>query len=179
MEVLNEDKLKEAIDNIAKQIKKAYLDSHYPLAIVGIKSRGDILAERIRNILAKEGIEINKHGSLDITLYRDDLDQIGSDARVEKTDIDFDINQYEIILVDDVLFTGRTVRAALDALMDLGRPKAVKLAVLVDRNKRELPIQPDFVGIRLENVDAHVQVKLKELDGEDCIILRNNKDEQR
>ncbi len=169
--ILGAKKLEEGLQAIADQI--AHLPAQpYPLAIVGIRSRGDILARRLIQLIEKRGAKIANQGVLDITLYRDDLDQVGGQARVRATEINFDISDYVIILVDDVIFTGRTVRAALDALVDLGRPKAIKLAVLVDRGGRELPIQPDFVGLKLPRANIHVQVKFAETDGEDKIILK-------
>lgn len=182
MKVLDEEKTKDAIKKLAEQIYSFYKDyknktrSELPnLAAIGIKTGGDILAYRLSDILSDMGLPILQRGSLDIALYRDDLEIRGSKIRVEKTDINFDINNYEIILVDDVIHTGRTIRAALDALMDLGRPQAVRLAVLVDRNQRLLPIQPDFVGIKMDEPTNYVQVKLKELDGEECIIIGREK----
>ncbi len=166
------DMFAQALSNLADQVTSAFQDST-SLAVVGVRSRGDILAERLCKLLAANGLQIERHGVLDITLYRDDLDQVGGQARVRATEIDFDISDCTIILIDDVIFTGRTSRAALDALIDLGRPRAIRLGVLVDRGGRELPIQPDFVGMKLADGDTHVQVKLKETDGEDNIILRD------
>jgi pyrimidine operon attenuation protein/uracil phosphoribosyltransferase len=170
-DVLGPDKLEEAISHLADQIAGG-VPSPHPLAVVGIRSRGDLLAQRLMKTIKKRGVKVSNQGVLDITLYRDDLDQVGGQARVRATEILFDISDCVIILVDDVIFTGRTIRAALDALIDLGRPKAIKLAVLVDRGGRELPIQPDFVGLKLPLADQHVQVKFTETDGEDKIILR-------
>ena len=164
--------LSKALSQLADQIARTF-DSAAALALIGVRSRGDVLAQRLRNLLSKKGLEIKRHGVLDITLYRDDLDQLGGQARVRATEIDFDVTDCTILLVDDVIFTGRTARAALDALIDLGRPKAIRLAVLVDRGGRELPIQPDFVGLKLPDSDKHVQVQLKETDGQDKIILRD------
>lgn len=165
------DNVADALGRLAEQIVAAYPDGG-TLAVIGVRSRGDVLARRISNILSEQGLRVTRHGVLDITLYRDDLDQVGGQARVRATEIDFDITDCVVILVDDVIFTGRTVRAALDALTDLGRPKAIRLAVLVDREGRELPIQPDFVGLACPQADTHVQVKLIETDGEDRIVLQ-------
>jgi len=170
-DVLGPDKLEEAISRLADQIA-AGAQTPYPLAVVGIRSRGVILAQRLLKLIESRGVKVANQGILDITLYRDDLDQVGGQARVRATEILFDISDCVIILVDDVIFTGRTIRAALDALIDLGRPKAIKLAVLVDRGGRELPIQPDFVGLKLPQANQHVQVKFVEADGEDKVILR-------
>jgi pyrimidine operon attenuation protein/uracil phosphoribosyltransferase len=131
-----------------------------PVAIVGIRRGGDELARRLLALLESMDVADLAHGTLDITLYRDDLAEIGPAAVVRTTDIPFDIEGRYVILVDDVIYTGRSIRAALDALMDLGRPKAIRLAVLVDRGGRELPIQPDFVGVRTPTVEAHVSVSL-------------------
>ena len=136
-----------------------------PIGIIGIRRRGEVLAQRLVNELHRQGANDLRAGSLDITLYRDDLAELGPQAILRQTQIDFDVNSCYIVLVDDVIYTGRSVRAALDALIDLGRPKAIRLAVLVDRPGRELPIQADFVGIRIEQADAPVTVLLTESDG--------------
>lgn len=171
MDELGSKQMDEVLGTLADQVSGG-ISSPYPLAVVGIRSRGDILAQRLMKQLEKRGVKVAAQGVLDITLYRDDLDQVGGQARVRATEINFNISDYVVLLVDDVLFTGRTVRAALDALVDLGRPKAIKLAVLVDRGGRELPIQPDFVGLKLPQADRHVQVKFVETDGEDRIVLK-------
>ncbi|MBN2377651.1 MAG: bifunctional pyr operon transcriptional regulator/uracil phosphoribosyltransferase PyrR, partial [Sedimentisphaerales bacterium] len=139
----------------------------------GIRSRGEILAERLRVKLEALGAAGVDCGTLDITLYRDDLDQMGyQQPTVRSTEIDFDINDRVIVLVDDVLNTGRSIRAALDALIDFGRPKAIRLAVLVDRGARELPIAADFVGKVIEApADKRVQVYLSEVDDTEKVIL--------
>ncbi|GAG42860.1 unnamed protein product, partial [marine sediment metagenome] len=137
------------------------------LAVIGIRNRGEVLAARLVDELHKLGAGDIDVGSLDITLYRDDLADLGPQAVVRKTEINFDINGQYIILVDDVLHTGRSVRASLDALIDLGRPKAIRLAVLVDRPGRELPIQADFVGVSVPKEDTTVTVQLTESDGID------------
>ena len=145
------------------------------LAIIGIRSRGAFLAERIaKNIKEIEG-EVPV-GALDITLYRDDLSEIAQQPVVHSTDIDFDVNGKKIILVDDVLFTGRTVRCALDELIDFGRPSNIQLAVLIDRGHRELPIRPDFVGKNIPTSHKEsVEVKIKETDNaEEVNVLMPN-----
>ncbi len=143
------------------------LPAGVPLAVVGIRSRGEVLAQRLVDRLHQLGAERIEAGTLDITLYRDDLAERGPQAVLRKTDIPFDIDGCFIILMDDVLHTGRSVRAALDALVDLGRPRAIRLAVLVDRPGRELPIQADYVGIRVSREDVPVAVRLTESDGID------------
>jgi pyrimidine operon attenuation protein/uracil phosphoribosyltransferase len=140
------------------------------LALVGIRTRGVPLARRIAHTIR----EIHRHevptGALDITLYRDDLMRhaVGPQPLVRRTEIPFSIDDKRILLVDDVLYTGRTIRAALDALIDFGRPKAIQLVVLVDRGHRELPIKADYVGKNLPTSSAQsVQVHLTEIDGRD------------
>ncbi|MBN2413775.1 bifunctional pyr operon transcriptional regulator/uracil phosphoribosyltransferase PyrR [candidate division KSB1 bacterium] len=142
------------------------------LAIVGVRTRGATIAER----LVKKIREIeNKNvplGLLDITLYRDDFRKRLKQPVVQVTNIPFEINDMDVVLVDDVLYTGRTSRAALDALMDFGRPSSIQLAVLVDRGHRELPIRADYVGKEIPtSVGEEIQVKLEEDDDEDCVLL--------
>jgi len=142
------------------------------VVLIGIKTRGVPVATRIANkIEAIEGQRVDA-GEMDITLYRDDLSKKQIDPVVNSTKIDFDITDKTVILVDDVLYTGRTVRSALDALMDIGRPKAIQLAVLVDRGHRELPIRADYVG---KNVPTSrneiISVKLMECDKEDSVSI--------
>jgi len=141
-------------------------------AVIGIRRRGVPLAERIcARIEAVSGRSVPL-GILDITLYRDDLTTVSNRPMLRETRIDFDINDRSLVLVDDVLFTGRTIRAALDGLTDLGRPKRVQLAVMVDRGRRELPIQADYVGKTAQTeLDEIVEVRLREEDGEDCVVL--------
>ncbi|MGB3113404.1 MAG: bifunctional pyr operon transcriptional regulator/uracil phosphoribosyltransferase PyrR, partial [Candidatus Omnitrophota bacterium] len=146
------------------------------LAVVGIKYRGAYLAERIaRNLKEIEGKEVPV-GAMDITLYRDDLTEISEQPVVHATEIDFDITGKKIILVDDVLFTGRTVRCALDELIDFGRPATIQLAVLIDRGHRELPIRPDYVGKNVPTSRAEsVEVRLKEADGVEEVVVLEEK----
>ena len=144
------------------------------LALVGIHRRGVPLARRIAEKLQKaEKVKVPV-GSLDINLYRDDFSIAGTSPVLRGTQVDFDIEDRTIVLVDDVLFTGRTIRAALDALVDLGRPRKVQLAVLVDRGHRELPIQADYVGISVSTRrEDYVELRLKEIDGEDALLLES------
>ena len=141
-------------------------------AFIGIRRRGVHLAQRICTrieALLKRPVQ---SGILDITLYRDDLTTVGSRPMLRETLIDFDITNLSLVLVDDVLYTGRTVRSALDSLVDLGRPKRVQLAVLIDRGHRELPIQADYVGKYVQTAeDEQVEVRLNEEDGEERVIL--------
>ena len=142
------------------------------LGIVGIRSRGDFLARRLKDQLQRlEDVEV-PFGAMDITLYRDDLHRGADQAPVQFTDISFEVDGRTILLVDDVLFTGRTVRAALDALMDFGRPQAIQLAVLVDRGHRELPIRADYVGKNLPTQRSeNVRVRLSESGGVDEVAI--------
>ncbi|MBM4420635.1 MAG: bifunctional pyr operon transcriptional regulator/uracil phosphoribosyltransferase PyrR [Chloroflexi bacterium] len=169
--LLGTDDVRRAIARIAHEIVER--DRDLPgIALIGIRSRGDVLAARLRDaIRANEGVEVPL-GLLDITLYRDDLTRIGYTAQVKETRIPFSVDGRTVVLVDDVLFTGRTVRAALDALTDYGRPRAIRLAVLVDRGHRELPIRADFVGKNVPTaLGDDVRVRLAEADGLDCVEI--------
>jgi len=148
------------------------LSSENELAIIGIRRRGVSLAERLRDKVAATLKRPIPLGILDITLYRDDLTAVGNRPMLRETLIDFDINNLNLVLVDDVLYTGRTIRAALDGIMDLGRPKRVQLAVLIDRGRRELPIQADYVGKHVQTEeDETVEVRIKEEDGEERVAI--------
>jgi len=154
----------------AEVVEKLGPDDEF--AIIGIRRRGVHLAQR----LCVKVEAITNHpvpiGVLDITLYRDDLTTISSRPMLRETSIDFDINNISLVLVDDVLYTGRTVRAALDGLVDLGRPKRVQLAVLVDRGNRELPIQADYVGKHVQTSEGEiVEVRLNEEDSDERVLL--------
>ncbi len=142
------------------------------IAIVGIRTRGVYLADRIvDNISEIEGVNISS-GALDITLYRDDFTLIAEQPLVKETELNFDINGKIIIIVDDVLFTGRTIRCAMDALIDFGRPRAIQLAVLIDRGHRELPIRADYVGKNIPtSLDESIEVRLKEVDKKDEVVM--------
>jgi pyrimidine operon attenuation protein/uracil phosphoribosyltransferase len=168
--LLDAEGIATTLDRLAVEVCSS-LPEGVPLAVIGIRRRGEVIAERLVKLLLGLGADGMEHGSLDITLYRDDLAELGPQAILRKTEIDFDINGAYIILVDDVLYTGRSIRAALDALVDLGRPKAIRLAILVDRPGRELPIQADFVGVRVEREDVPVTVLLTESDGIDEVRL--------
>ena len=142
------------------------------MAVIGIQNRGAYLAERVAKLIEKiEGVQIPV-GLMDITLYRDDVQTKLEQPVVQKTEILFDVVDKVIILVDDVLYTGRTVRAALDQIIDFGRPKRIQLAVLVDRGHRELPIRADYVGKNIPTAkDDRVKVKIKEVDREDSVSI--------
>jgi pyrimidine operon attenuation protein/uracil phosphoribosyltransferase len=153
-------------------------ESLQDLALVGIRTRGVTLAERLAGDIEQLGDIRPPVGALDVTLYRDDLDRGGgARVRLQKTDIPFSCAEKDIILVDDVLYTGRTVRAALAALVNFGRPRRVLLAVAVDRGGRELPVRADYVGRNLDvRPDEEVQVLLKESDGRDAIMVVDSPD---
>ena len=161
------------MESLVEQIASE-LGTHSRLVVIGIRSRGEILAKRLGTMLSNRlGKEI-PIGTLDITLYRDDLNEPRSDGQllVRPTEIHFDVNEATIILVDDVLFTGRSVRAAMDALTDLGRPEAVRLAVLIDRGRHELPIRADYCGHKADVEEPEsVHVLLEETDGLEQVIL--------
>ena len=170
---------KEDIETTVKRLAHQILEKNPDVAqlcLIGIQRRGVFLAQRIQKII--EGIEKVKVplGIIDITLYRDDLTVIGPQPLVRQTKIDFDINSKIVILIDDVLFTGRTIRCALDEIMDFGRPKKIELVVLVDRGHRELPIRAGFVGKNIPTSPSQVvEVRLTELDGkEEAVILEKN-----
>ena len=175
--VLDSEGIKRTLQRISHEIieKNQGIEN---LAVVGIKTRGAYLAERIAENLKKiEGKDV-KVGALDITLYRDDLTEIGEQPVLHSTEIDFDITGMIIILVDDVLYSGRTVRCALDELIDFGRPQAIQLAVLIDRGHRELPIRPDYIGKNIPtSKDESVEVNIKEIDEkEEVIVIEKNKE---
>lgn len=161
---MNAEEIDRSLTRIAHQILESNKGADN-LVIVGILTRGDLLAKKLRDrIFEIEGIELPL-GALDISLYRDDF-LTHFAAEVHSTDIPFDIDGKTVILVDDVLYTGRTIRAALDALTDIGRPRAVQLAVLVDRGHRELPIRADYVGKNVpSSTDESVRLFLEEIDG--------------
>ena len=166
---LTSDDVNAGIDRLAELIRQKNGDA--PVALVGIRSRGDEVAERLCNRLAEEDGELS-FGTLDISLYRDDYGHLHENPKLQGSDIDFEVEGAHLILVDDVLFTGRTIRAALDALSDYGRPSKVELAVLIDRGHREMPVQPDYVGIELETArQDHVYVSLEGSDGKDEVIV--------
>ena len=160
------------IDELADALSAAFAPDS-PLVVIGIRTRGETLAARLTDILRGRGYRDIGRGVLDITLYRDDLSEIGYMPMVRPTRIEADINAKPLLLVDDVLFTGRTVRAGLDALTDFGRPSAIRLAVLVDRGGRELPIRPDFTALKLGELPVNrvVKVRLQENDGRDAIDI--------
>lgn len=173
--VLDESSLSRTLTRMAHEILEKNKGTQ-DLVIVGIRTRGAFLAQRLVDLIEK--IDGNKPlvGVLDITLYRDDLSSIAQQPVVHKTELDFDIQNKKVILVDDVLYSGRTVRAALDELIDFGRPLFIQLAVLVDRGHRELPIRADYVGKNIPtSTKETVEVRLKECDGCDEVVVMENR----
>ena len=174
-QVMDADRMSRALTRIAHEIleRNRGLDE---IALVGIRTRGVPLARRIAAALKEiTGVDVPT-GALDITLYRDDLMRhaVGPQPVVRRTEIPFSIDARRILLVDDVLYTGRTIRSALDALIDFGRPRSIQLIVLVDRGHRELPIKADYVGKNLPTAPRQsVQVRLQEIDGEDEVLLED------
>lgn len=159
------------IRRIALEILEGQPPGGEPLALVGIETRGVVVARRVHAILAAERPDV-AFGRLDISLYRDDLDNLGTIPSLKASEIPFDVDGTRVVLFDDVLFTGRTVRAAIDGIMDFGRPARIELAVLVDRGNRELPIRADYVGEAVRTTRReYIRVRLKEIDGEDAVFL--------
>jgi len=175
--IVDRDDVKRMILRIAHEILEKNRGTK-DIIMVGIKRRGDRIAARIAEELEKiEGRQI-PCGSIDITLYRDDLETVSEAPVVHTTDFDFDIQGKIVVLVDDVLYTGRTIRAALDEIIDFGRPRKIELAVLIDRGHRELPIQADFVGKKISSgKKTIVNVLIKEEDGEDGVYVMGGSDE--
>jgi pyrimidine operon attenuation protein/uracil phosphoribosyltransferase len=169
--LLDGGEIRRAVTRIAHEILERNKGADR-LALVGIAARGDDLARRLASEIARiEGAKVPV-GVLDITFYRDDIGMRAEAPEVHETRIGFDITGKTVVLVDDVLFTGRTIRAAMDALVDFGRPTSVELAVLVDRGHRELPIRADFVGKNVPTrMDESVRVALQEVDGEDAVYM--------
>jgi pyrimidine operon attenuation protein/uracil phosphoribosyltransferase len=176
--VLEHDELRRTLVRISHEISEKNPGPE-GLALVGIHTRGALLAQRLHTLVGEQtGSEVPL-GDIDISFYRDDVGDRGPDAQplVHASHLDFDLSGRTVVLVDDVLFTGRTVRAAIDALFDYGRPARVQLAVLCDRGHRELPIRPDYVGKNLPTArDERVNVRLEEFDGVDEVTIASNGD---
>ena len=167
--IASAEQIVRALDELARGIVRGRRDGA-TLALVGIRTRGVPLAQRLAQRLHDKHSIDAPVGALDITLYRDDLSQIAHAPVLRGTEVPFGVDGVEVVLVDDVLFTGRTIRAAMDAICDLGRPAAIRLAVLVDRGHRELPIQPDYCGLRVPTQGTEsIEVRLQEIDGVDEI----------
>lgn len=166
---------KEGLDRILTRIAHEILEKNKGsknLVLIGMRTRGEFLAKRLqKKIKDIDGVELPL-GVLDVTLYRDDFRTRLKQPQVSVSDITFDINEKDVILVDDVLYTGRTVRSALNALMDFGRPSSIQLCILVDRGHRELPIRADYVGKNIPtSLNEEIKLKVEEYDGEDAIYL--------
>lgn len=174
-EIMSEADIRRALTRIAHEILERNQGSE-DLVLLGIRTRGIFLAKRIAELIAQvENVEVPV-GALDITLYRDDIAVKGGIPIVGESDVPFDLNGKKVILCDDVLFTGRTIRAAMDAVFDLGRPSVIRLAVLIDRGHRELPIRADYVGKNIPTSKLEtVEVRLDERDGYDTVILAQEK----
>lgn len=174
--IMDSDAMRRALVRISHEIVEKNKGVNN-VVLVGIRTRGVPLAQRLCKQIAQiEGVTLPV-GSLDITLYRDDLSTLAYNPVIKETDIDFDLNGKTVILVDDVLFTGRTIRSALDALIDMGRPKAIQLAVMVDRGHKELPIRADFVGKNVPtSTSESVDVAFVEIDGRDEVSLSDLRD---
>ena len=171
-QVMNAEDIRRALVRIAYEILERNYQHIAALVIVGVKSRGDTLAHRIaQNLERIENIKVPV-GAIDVTLYRDDINLHESQIQVNSTELPFDITAKRVILVDEVLYTGRTIRAAMDALMDFGRPAAIQLAALVDRGHRELPISADYIGKNVPTSRKEfVQVQLIEEHGVDAAMI--------
>lgn len=174
--IFNAEDINRAITRIAHEILEKNKGSEN-LALVGIRTRGVYLAQRLIRKLNEFGNKEPPLGILDITLYRDDLGKGIQNPELKETDIPFPIDGKKIVLCDDVIYTGRTIRAAIDALIDFGRPASVQLAILIDRGHRELPIRPDYVGKNIPTArDMMVKVKMVEEDKEDRVIIIESRD---
>ena len=172
--IMDADRMTRTLMRIGHEIVERNRGTEH-VALVGIRTRGVVIAQRLAQVLQQITSAPVRTGALDITLYRDDLMRhaVGPQPLVRKTEIPFSIDDQKILLVDDVLYTGRTIRAALDALIDFGRPKEIQLIVLVDRGHRELPLKADYVGKNLPtSLSQSVQVHLTEIDGRDVVEIQ-------
>lgn len=170
--IMDEIAMKRALTRIAHEIIERNKGVE-KVALIGIRRRGGPLAVRLAELINEiEGVKVPV-GILDITLYRDDLTTLASQPQVHRTEVFFNINDMNIVLVDDVMYTGRTVRAAMDALIDLGRPRSIQLAVLVDRGHRELPVRADFIGKNVPTSHSEtIAVLVKEIDDRDEVVIQ-------
>ncbi|MFO7654642.1 MAG: bifunctional pyr operon transcriptional regulator/uracil phosphoribosyltransferase PyrR [Candidatus Krumholzibacteriia bacterium] len=174
--IMNAKEMGRALKRMAHEILEAQKGTEN-LVLLGVQRRGVPLARRIQEVIRQvEGVEVPL-GTVDITFYRDDLSTLGPSPTVSRTEVPFDISGRIIVLVDDVLYTGRTVRAAMDEIMDWGRPQAIRLAVLIDRGHRELPIRPDYVGKNVPTSQREViKVKVEEFDGKEEVAVAEVQD---
>jgi pyrimidine operon attenuation protein/uracil phosphoribosyltransferase len=169
-QLMKTEDVRSTLTHMAEEILRA--NEGRPVVLLGIQRRGVPMAQRLALTIADKTNKRPQIGTLDINLYRDDLTRVAFQPVVRKTDIPADIDDKDVILVDDVLYTGRTVRAALDALCDFGRMRSIQLAVFIDRGHRELPIEANFIGKKISTKDNEVvEVKLMEIDGEDAIYV--------
>src|SRR5499426_4722308 len=169
-QLMRSDEVHSTLDLMAERILEA--NGGRPLVLIGIQRRGVPMARRMAIRIAERTQREPQIGTLDINLYRDDLTRVASQPVVQKTEVPPNIDDRDVVLVDDVLYTGRTVRAALDALCDFGRMRSIQLAVMIDRGHRELPIEANFIGKKISTKDNEVvEVKLREIDGEDAIYV--------
>ncbi|MBE3585154.1 MULTISPECIES: bifunctional pyr operon transcriptional regulator/uracil phosphoribosyltransferase PyrR [Desulfofundulus] len=171
VQILDKEGIRRALTRIAHEIIERNKGTE-DLALIGIRRRGVPLAERLAAKIREIEGSVVPVGTLDITLYRDDLNTRDQQPLVHRTEVPFSVTEKKIVLVDDVIYTGRTIRAALDAIMDLGRPRVIQLAVLIDRGHRELPIRPDYVGKNVPTSRREiVEVCLQETDGEERVLI--------
>jgi pyrimidine operon attenuation protein/uracil phosphoribosyltransferase len=171
--LIDEEGFNRTITRLAHEILEKNKGSRN-VVLIGMRTRGENIAERIKQKIKEIDKSEPLYGVLDVTLYRDDFRTRLKQPEISVTNITINLNERDIILIDDVLYTGRTVRAALDVLMDLGRPSTIQLCVMVDRGHREMPIRADFVGKNIPtSIDEEVQVRIKEIDGEDAVYLLN------
>ena len=169
-QLMKTDEVAATLQRLADEILEA--NAGRPVVLLGIHRRGVPMARRMAKRMAEKSNREPQFGILDINLYRDDLTRVAFQPVVHKTEVPADIDDHDIILVDDVLYTGRTVRAALDALCDFGRMRSIQLAVFIDRGHRELPIEANFIGKKIKTKDNEiVEVKLNEIDGEDAVYV--------
>jgi pyrimidine operon attenuation protein/uracil phosphoribosyltransferase len=172
-QIFDGEKIEKTLSRISDEIL-ANNTKPSSLLIIGIKKRGDVLAKKIARKIESLGEEKIGLSAIDITFYRDDV-KLKAYKYVLKNDIHFDVADKNVVLVDDVISTGRTIRAAIDVIIDSGRPRSIQLAVLIDRGGREIPIQPDYVGQKMEiDSNTDVSVQLKEVDGEDRVIISDD-----
>src|SRR5437016_9163386 len=169
-QLMDPGKVTATLDHMAEEI--LWINDGRPVVLIGVQRRGVPMARRMAIRMAEKTQREPQIGTLDINLYRDDLTRVSSQPVVQKTEVPPDIDDRDVVLVDDVLYTGRTIRAALDALCDFGRMRTIQLAVLIDRGHRELPIEANFIGKRITTKDNEVvEVRLTEIDGEDAIYV--------
>jgi pyrimidine operon attenuation protein/uracil phosphoribosyltransferase len=169
-QLMTAEEVQATLERMADEILSA--NEGRPVVLIGIQRRGVPMARRLAIRMAEKTQREPQIGTLDINLYRDDLTRVASQPVVQKTEVPPNIDDHDVVLVDDVLYTGRTIRAALDALCDFGRMRTIQLAVLIDRGHRELPIEANIIGKKIKTSDNEVvEVKLKEIDGEDAIYV--------